>query len=103
MNLVKPAAVECLSHATATVTDESQELPGVDAAIAAGARSVLLVNIDSLGSAVWISMDGEDAEVDRGVRLCERDRLELTLDDLSKICVIAPSDEGCKLSVSYFR
>jgi hypothetical protein len=103
MQLVKPAAAECLGHSTATVTDTSQQLPGVDDAFSAGARMVLLVNIDSLGSAVWVSMDGEPAAVDRGVRLYESHRLELTLDDVRKIRVVAPPATGCKLSVSYFR
>jgi hypothetical protein len=103
MMLTKPAAVTCIAHATATITDESQELPDIATAVAAGARSVLLVNVDSLGSAVWVSMDGEAAAVDRGVRLTERDRLELTLTDLAAIRVVAPPATGCKLSVSYFR
>ncbi|MBX3427583.1 MAG: hypothetical protein KF688_18025 [Pirellulales bacterium] len=103
MEQVKPATVVCLGHSTATITDTSQQLPDVDNAHAAGARMVLLANIDSLGSAVWVSMDGEDAAVDRGVRLYESHRLELTLDDIRKIRVVAPPNTGCKLSASYFR
>jgi hypothetical protein len=104
VELVKNAPVVFLAHATATIDDTSQQLPGVDDAHAAGARGVILQDIETApNSPLWLTLDDSAAAEYTGIKLEPSVICWFVTDDVRKAHVAAPTGTANRLSVTYFR